>query len=428
MNRWLFTLCALLVATPAYAESIYAVQSARQRFVISGPDRTVCVELGRWLEDSVERFESLVGQPVPMRHNEVIHISLDLDASIRGGRVVRAQGIVDGRFKQKLRIINPASVDRSEIEEGLSWLLLNRLVRQSQGGGVFSPESPDWLSTGLAGNLHPEVRNRRLQHFKSIWNTPRAPHPSQLLTLDSIQVPDADIQAACTLFVQWLLKDAASLNLMQPMIVRMANHKPVDEAFLVSLLPGGASSQGLSRHWAVWMASRMNISTSWGADHPHAEAELIQLLRLRPSDLGVIIPSDVQREGPLTPMGLIAYRDEPWCAILATRAALAIRSLGLGQSPAWREVLEAYASFFDGLAWQKPGGWRNWLKRGPSERALRDRLLFAQSKRQQYQVVRQEKEHLLNPRTVSPGVTVSPKATLDDQRKMLLDRWEDRLE
>ena len=71
----------------------------------------------------------------------------------------------------------------------------------------------------------------------------------------------------------------------------------------------------------------------------------MQTLNFRPRDWLETVPEDVPQE--LFARDLIALRDQPWTAPLASALALQVRSLELGASPALLPVLASYAAFFE---------------------------------------------------------------------------------
>jgi hypothetical protein len=341
--------------------------SAKRRFVVRGLPAQGAASVARWAEDVAERVENALRLDLPFPRFEQIELVGRSASEGAGPGVLRAQGYVDGRLMQRVVLEDPESTDQEDVLEAVCWLLLNRLVIQRQSAEQRKArlgQAPDWLSTGLAQNLYPELRTRNARLLKPRWQEGEAGAAGAVVRKELLPQGRWPDKAEAAFLVGWLLSLPQAAVLLES-----AGGKPLDLPWLLGATDHG-DERALSQAWDLWIAEEIGRAPMLGTISGERVGELKALLLLRTADYGAARAPGVPPV--LEPAELVPYRREPWMQGMARQVVQRLDELAAGQAPEFAEVAGAYRSFFAGL-----GGAGAGPSAHASDRTLRQMLAEA---------------------------------------------------
>ena len=369
--------CLLGLVLPMSASRAASpVRSASQRFIVSGMSKEDNVGLATAVDDAAARFEQVVGRKIPFEFGPVVRVMARVDEHATRGRVVKAQGWVDGGLEQKLVVYNVSQVQQEDLLEGLCWLLFNRLAikEQSPASRESAPaESPEWLTAGVAQNLFTALRVRNTRLALGEWNHDCSPLPDKILS--GVYLPAGRWKDKCYagLMVEWM--ESSCDDFWIESARRIARKAPLSPEWLAGLLKC-SSVRDMRKSWDIWLAGRSQVLREWGEISSGLMDELEGLLTVRPSQLGVLTEADVPPE--MSWDELSSFREREWMLPLSTRLHLQLKSLGIGQPREFQEVLDAYGEYLTCLPTSGAGGRKG---RGVPAADLKHKLAQAQAAR-----------------------------------------------
>jgi hypothetical protein len=266
-----------------------------------------------------------------------VQITQRLREDLALGRVVKAQGWVDGVLRQKLVLVNPALMDQEDMLEGLCWLLLNRYAIHLQTIREREeklPEFPDWFSVGLAQNLYPASRARNVQVMAEQRKAEQAITVETLLTKEYLPAGRWPEKAAAGLFFSWLRAQQDTVNLL---VARVADGQPITFGTLENLLADRFIFTGLEREWTNWLIAQQRVERRLGEVTEKHVDSLRMLLIVDEQETG----RDDEVEGPPVHSleDLIRVRDESWVPRFVAHRRYLVQQLGSGRSESYRKAV-----------------------------------------------------------------------------------------
>lgn len=327
--------------------------STSQRFLVSGMSRDRNVQLAAWADDVLAKAEGFVGHELAWEHAQRFHIAARTNASTADRAILRMQGWVDGRIKQRLVIHEPEKADQEEILEGLCWLLLNdyaalRIEPAERTASLV--KAPDWLAVGLAQNLYPLSRERNSRLVLAHWDT--LPSVQQILSFDVLPEGRWLEKAACGLFVDWLRAMPQSIGVFDELFDRMAAGHRADSGWFAKTIGQGASARDLEKEWDLWIAGQKLIRWQLGELTPDRLQKLKEYSTIHTRDAGFLVTETLP--AVLTMDDLVTYGEADSVKRLAEWSSLRVKSLGIGEPDAFRQVVTAYGDFLDAVGRGEP--------------------------------------------------------------------------
>ncbi len=327
-----------------------AIYSADRRFRVSGMTSAENMVLARKLADLARKVEDQTGQPVPLRHDQVLGVMVQ-SASAPDSRVLKVQGWDDGRFYQRLVVPGAVRLDEEDLLEAASWLMLNRYAAEytppNQRAGMGAA-APDWIAVGLAQNAQPALRARNAGWLARELDAGRPLPLAQVVKLETLPPGRWREKAYAGAAVEFLFP-RGDLNAWAAVSKAIGTRTAIDPAWLRAHCPVLSAGKP-EEAWREFLEARARTRAveAWSDRSLHVEEKLLQTLNFRPRDVADDIPNDVPAE--LFARDLIAYRGQAWTGPVAAALGLQVQSLELGAPPALGPVLAAYGAFFAQLA------------------------------------------------------------------------------
>lgn len=362
-GRWI--LCVLLAAGVCRAQSepidesdkpaiSKAILSHTQRFGAFGFPSSQAVTMVGWAEDVTRRFETLTGLVVPFAKGDRIDFRSAAKRPDAQGRIGRAQGVVDGDLLQRIRISSPEALDQEDLLETLTWMLVNRCAwnARSLAHAAKAPESPAWLSVGIAQNLYNEQRDRNLDLASRQQADGQIPAVSTLLRHTVLADGRWDEKSLCGLLVAFLNESKAPFGRI---LSDIGHGRAIDVKGLRVLL-GYDSVDSLEAAWLRWLDRELANRVRPSIRSSDLASELRGKLVVRVAEYeiqGTNVPS-----GPVAMSGLIPYRDEPWMKPLCERLTMEVTRIAASGDTDFTIVAEAYVNYLQALAARKSDGQR----------------------------------------------------------------------
>ena len=324
-----------------------AITSADRRFMVSGLTSAENMVLARKLSEHAARIEAVAGLPLPMRRDQILGVMVQ-GSSAPDAQVLKVQGWDDGQFYQRLVAPGARHLDEEDLLEGATWLLLNRYAAEYTPAGQrhgLGATVPDWISAGLAQNVQTAGRARNREWIARELAEGRSLPLAQVIKQELLPPGRWREKAYAAAAVELLFPDGDA-RAWTALFKSVGLRQPIDPAWLRP----NCAALGTQNPEAVWKEflerkARARAAEAWGDRSLQIEEKLLQTLNFRPRDWLETVPEDVPQE--LFARDLIALRDQPWTAPLASALALQVRSLELGASPALLPVLASYAAFFE---------------------------------------------------------------------------------
>ncbi len=328
-----------------------AAISSSQRFVVTGMATADNVALAHEVEQVARKLEQVVGRRLAFGRGQVLGLSIRREEKMARGRVIKAQGIPDGRLEQKLVVVNVELASQEDILEGLCWLLMNRFVIQFQTPEQRSAKLgtvPDWLSTGLAQSLFASLRARNSAVAARLWRQGDGFSCGDLLGLEHLPEGRWSEKAFAASLVDWWLSQNPGAEQWDALFRLRAAQEPVTVEWLGQNGLNLASARDVEKGWDLWLAHQMDIKREWGGLSPEHMESLREALVVRPHQLGV--PLDAGAPAQMTLRDLKEHRAEPWMRSLTSLYGLQLQSLGIGLPSDYQNVLKLYVRYLRALA------------------------------------------------------------------------------
>jgi len=322
--------------------------STSKRFLVSGMSREGNVEVASWADDVLGKLERFVAMKLPWEAAQSFHIAARTNAQAHGHAILKTQGWLDGRIKQRLVIHEPETADQEEILEGLCWLLLNdfALARIEPFDRVTSfAQVPDWFSVGTAQNLYPLARERNSRLALEHWNA--FPSVEQILSFEIMPEGRWLEKAACGLFVDWLRSQPQSVGAIDKLLERVAARQPVSVAWFLRVVARDQSLRDMEKQWDVWIAGQKLIRWQLGELSPDRLLKLKEYSTVRTQEVGFLIADTLP--AVLTLDDFVTYGESASVKRLAEWSSIRIKSLGIGEPEYFRAVIAAYGDFLDAV-------------------------------------------------------------------------------
>jgi hypothetical protein len=363
VSRWLFAAC-LCVAVAAAAEDLRMPESAtnapaspsswptitshQRNFLIADMPKRDAVEIAIWAESVRERFIGWIGAPLPYGRAYPVVIIAALRPAEPAGRVLRALDLAaDGSLRQEVTMVNPAAMDQEDVLEALCWLMANRwVVARLADRSAEVPVLPDWLTTGIAQNIYPDLRVRNYRDVLALEQAGGYQPAATVFDLRFLPPGRWPEKARSGLVVAWLAEVVGPEALLVACADRMVEGRPVDAAFVRDLL-GLPDVRAVNMAWDVWMARQARRLTP-GVMTADAAA-IAEILALPAETFGLELPASFGAR-TLDAGLLITHRDAAWVHRYAKTVAWRLREASIGQPPELVERIKAFLVFFDALA------------------------------------------------------------------------------
>ena len=360
------------------ASDLATITSPGGHFSVTGMDRVGAMWLAHWADKTLSRTSQFLGFELE-GPDGLIHISLREAGEQAPGTVMAAQGVVGGRLAQRLVIVDMESAPREAAEEALCALLLGRHVLalwlKGQGGVSGAAEAeerlratPPWLATGVAQNLHPQIRARNSRAVLDRWQRGELPSLAALLSnvgddaaaeprerARAVRVVGAggtgaglDV-ATAGMLVGWLAAEPGSELRSKAMLARLAEGGDVSRGWLATVVPGCDTAGDLDDRWDAWILRQKRTIYQPGVTTPDAlqwlESEL--LLYRGESGIPLTLAADVTSRVGLG--DLIEARGSEWVRTVARNKSARLRLLSVGRGRALKATVDAYCRYFDAL-------------------------------------------------------------------------------
>ncbi|MBN1269908.1 MAG: hypothetical protein JXB04_09985 [Kiritimatiellae bacterium] len=347
-----------------------AALSTSRRFLATGGTSADNVQLAEWAEQVAVKCADLVGWPPMFQRGDPLVLALRPVAGSAGGRIVKAQGLVAGRLRQKLIVYGVEDVDQEDLLEALAWLLLNRYVFERQDPDAQpaeASEAPDWLAAGVAQNLYAALRARNGRMMLRAWEQGLAPSFEALLAYEVLPEGRWIEKAAAGMACAWWQSLPDPEARWAALFQRLAQKDVVSAGWLATEGAGLESVAALEQNWDLWLAHREQIRADWGTVTPEDLSKLREALVVDAELLRLVGWEDPPAAMP--PERLIDHRRERWIPTLAMYVGFKVKNLALGRAGEYQDVVMLYSTFWDALA--RRGVFR------PSARRLRRMLAEA---------------------------------------------------
>ncbi|MFH0878482.1 MAG: hypothetical protein V2A34_02100 [Lentisphaerota bacterium] len=358
------------------------VRSSSQRFIVSGMSKEENVALAAALDDVAGKMEQLTGLRIPFDGFQILRVIVGSEPGRQGGRVVKAQGWVDGGLEQKLMVYNIQALSQEDVLEGFCWLLLNRYAIFRQPGKMRAEKlaaCPEWLSTGIAQDLFNALKVRNMKRVLKDWQQDQSLRLSEILRYEFMPAGRWKEKAYASVVVAFLSSENAGF--WNSCATQMARLLPISEEWLARDILGVTTVRDLEKNWDLWMSKQMQIMRDWGVVSTTLLSDLEDLLIVRPSQMNMPVDDAVPLE--LTLKDLISRRNESWVSPLSIRLNLQLKSLGIGQPPEFQQVLSLYEQFLANLAARPKNALMTFLRPPPSQKSLEQKLAKAEEARQE---------------------------------------------
>lgn len=323
------------------------ITSANRLFMVSGIEAADAAQLALWAEDVASRVEQCLKLTLPVFKSQPIHIAGRVHTQMSDSRVVKAQGYVDGMLTQRLLLVNPSRIEQEEVLEGLCWLLANRYIIRRQSVDErrnHLGEAPDWLSTGLAQNLYPQLRARNARDVLDRWGTSTRRSLDDVMRMEYLPEGRWSNKSFCGLAVGWLLELPAPDRRSAAVFRALAGRERITPAWLAAQETGFENEWQLQQAWQDWVTAQTTHERDWGQlGQEHMDA-LKGALLIEPAGGATASAMDGHTLGELIPA-----RREPWVQDVAAERRAEMQQLALGRPPEFLQVVRGYEGFLDAL-------------------------------------------------------------------------------
>lgn len=345
-----------------------AVSSPTGSFLVVAADPKEALLLLRWLEDSADYVEDVVGQPIPFGERGNLTFVLHRLGNVERPRAGTSREAAGARLAQRLVVFTRTAAVSDDVSCVLARLLLERYVWALAATNAPRKEPqpvPYWLAEGVSQSADSGLRARNCERAIAEWKQGRIPSIGRFLE-GATQAPEPDpgpeaagtaasddpagreaTRAICSVLVSWLQSLPGGPARFQAILGRLAAGEPVTPEWLAGVVPGAKSAADLDRQWDGWMLRQKSVIRLPGVLTASGVDELGEGLLLYPGQCGMPL-SDAPRE-PVPWRELIRRRDEPWIREFVQSKTVGLRVQSAGRGPEIAAVVERYAEFLDAL-------------------------------------------------------------------------------
>lgn len=316
-----------------------------------------------WAAENAARLERAIGDVIPSR-GRVYRIVLGAPSA---GTVARQAFVADGLFIQTLFVPDVESADHEDMLESFCAMLLASWI-PAAGAGTQAVDPPDYLSVGLAQNLHASLRARNRRVGLQLLGDGRFPAMADVLAWDTLPPGRWTSKAVSGLALGYVLAHPDSSALLRRLAALLARGDRVTAEWLAAAMLGpDATSASLDADWHTWLRREQERAVEdLGAVSSSLIARLRATLVLSPREVG--FEGDAA-DGPVALDSLIARRREPAVRALAADRSERLLVLAIGKDPEFVAAVDGYRRFLNGVAAGRAAFFlRRWLRQA-SERA-----------------------------------------------------------
>jgi hypothetical protein len=346
----LTSLSGFLPAKGQATNTLVSAVSSSRAFVVQSHSPERNIELGIWAEEVMYLLTDYMGKPIPLSRGQPVYLQLREDPK-KEATVISRQQVKSRYLTQTLQVTNIDQADQEDMLEGLCQLLLSRYAMASQPPSIRSKrpaQVPAWFAVGIAQNLYPILRERnhrlcmRWQEENRLHGIPRIME-QRYLPRGRLRV-----KVMCGMFMDWLHEESRA-GLISQMTLVWASGETVDASWLIKhqLKEPHADEKTLAKQWRLWLARARQAHAAFGGGIYDAVDQLKERLNLQPKTYGIPYPVD----GPDT----ISFRtlpdhyEEIWFSPLVSKVAMRVALSGLGQPPAFQEIIKKYQAYLQTL-------------------------------------------------------------------------------
>jgi len=244
-------------------------------------------------------------------------------------------------------MINPQHIADETALYGLVQLLLDRqasarMPESARTDDVFRI-APGWLTVGVAGQLFSALRGVQQRAAAHALREGLPTDPVRVLAYARWEDVPVQDEVWCTMLVAWLQGRVNNGQGALDLLHALAEGRTLNEQTLLEMT-GYPDARALRMAFFVWLTHQAQIVDRLGSVSRADVERLKQRLIIRGDRFDALgipgVPST------LAPHELIEQRAEPWAEAVAMHMAFDIHAQGLGKAQAFREVTDAYGTFF----------------------------------------------------------------------------------
>ena len=362
-------LLALFLAAPLPAAGGDAMFSPDKRLRVTGLSPEDNFTLARSLAETAAAVEDALALPYPASVGGPIQLFVQ-PPDAPDSAPTALQSWQNGRFHQRLLLPHPLRLDPEDLRETLVSLLLSRYAAarlpKDRRTGV-PPAVPDWLSSGLAQNVHPDLRVRNAEWLRTEIGT--TPPPTLAETVRALSLPSGRWRrkAYAAAAVRFLFPDRDA-PLWTALLDRLAAGAPLTPEWLRANCPALAGGKVEAR-WQDFLRARAetaSIVPGTASADLDTEERLLSLLTFSPARLVPDLPPGFPSE--MYAADLVDHRAAPCTPSIANQLAMQLRVLAASASPELQPVLAAYLRYFEALRVPPAPPARWWRRQTPAQR------------------------------------------------------------
>ena len=287
--------------------------------------------------------------------DRTVRIILRRQADAQDELINLKEEFIAGDLVQSLVVRDYHQVNAEEARESLCRLLLGGYLtstkkRQSrrQGDVRIRDHVPQWLSTGIAQNLDPGLREVNTIAAVRRWEKGRLMSVSGLLSFSSKDGGKKVDPLMSSVFVSWLTGFKERKKRFELIFRRLDEGKDISAEWIAHLIPGCKTAGDVEDQWDYWIHGRRRVIYRPGIATKDTVRMLRDRLLLYPGNSG--IPLDVNPGRMIRVSDLIGMRDEEWMRLFCQRKSDELRLFVAGRGDEVGTVVKAYCVFFDALA------------------------------------------------------------------------------
>lgn len=368
----LIPVVCMCVASPVCAENSpeeiakqmlsSVMTSASGRFIVVGTNSVENVYIAHWAEKKTDKIEDVLGIKMPFE-NRVLRIIIRATTGDVGKEkqawVTVSQGILNGRFEQRLVIYN---YDNERRDVALCQLLLNGYIRkwdfrewpvagvEEYTTSYSLRQVPLWLAHGINENMDAGRRAENSSDVVARWMDGKLPGLSSVILPGDQYKGFAEPidKALCGVFTSWLLSVPGSRVLFGDMFSRLADGKDITLDWLAEKMPDCGSRTKMIEAWDWWLNAEKRRIYKLGTTPIGLVKDLQSELLIYPADSGISMKAGIPKA--MSPADLLELSGEDWVRKAARSKSISLKLISAGRGESFIEVIDLYCEFFDMLA------------------------------------------------------------------------------
>ena len=343
------------------------LQSAALPVYAAGHSLDEKSDLLKWCEEIIQRTERITGRRVMFDHRAIYIVSRHDDTNQPGPALFHA--VQQDTLMQQLTLYDYPGTDQAAARHAMCTLLIDgyqleavavngdekpdwRRVRQHG-----PPQTPAWLSIGVARNLFPVLKAENNALSARLWQEGRIPSLRRLLA--QYAAPAASFTAepagtnsqgrdvACGLLIALIAAQPNRTEIFGHLFAELAAGRPATTATLATCFPKCKTGADVEDAWDRWLFRQRYIIHQPGHFLPENIAQLRAELLLYPGVSGIPLATNASQV--LTFEHLIDQREAPWIPALAEQKINMLRRLTAGRGAELGAVADAYCKFLSAL-------------------------------------------------------------------------------